>query len=84
MDAIPEKVNLSILENFQVNGTVPITQSQIANMFNSFQQNELTIKIIIIITSSNKLKQLHQSSVHGHGVGGFILFQLTLHFLGAT
>lgn len=43
IDDVPDKVRLSILENFQVNGTVPITQSQIADMFSTFQQNVLNM-----------------------------------------
>jgi hypothetical protein len=47
---------LSILENFEVNGTVPITQSQIADMFNSFQQNVLTM-----IQNNNNNNQQQQT-----------------------
>ena len=43
IDEIPEKVKQSILDNFQVNGTVPITHSQIVDMFNTFQQNVLNV-----------------------------------------
>ena len=43
IDEIPEKVKQSILDNFQVNGTVPITHSQIVDMFNTFQQNVLNM-----------------------------------------
>jgi len=58
MDAIPEKVKLSILENFHINGTVPITQSQIADMFNSFQHNVLTM--IQNNNNNNNNNQQHQ------------------------
>lgn len=41
VDDIPDKVKQSILENYQLNGVVPITQTQLTDMFNAFQHSVL-------------------------------------------
>lgn len=51
LDRLPEEIKLVMLENFQINGALPITHSQIVSMMNDFK-----ISIVDAIRSDTSIR----------------------------
>ena len=97
LESLPEQLKMSLLENFRVEGVVPITQTQIAQMMEDLkvsiltairQDNQVPLPLPSLLLLENSHRMMSRGTKSGIGNRSSIQYQKCnkkiLHFLGKS
>ena len=71
LEELPKKIKDMMLENFQVNGTIPITQEQVTNLFNQFSRN---IRVVICLQHSTLIS--NQNNINSSNINADLKYKV--------
>ena len=73
LEGLPEAVKNNMLQNFRVEGVIPITQLQIADMMESMKSQILAAMQMLIVSSAPQVPAIQHDIVGGRsdGTGGY-------------